>query len=122
MTLPGLDVTTEARAAGCAAAARVAVTGGVLAFADHADGAKRERLIGALVKLLLEAPGYDRQPLGPGQTAVTTNRGQRFVVVESETPHGEPGIALVTGWERILANGDLELEVREKIERRELLQ
>ncbi len=121
MKLPALDVTKQARAAGCAAA-RVAATSGVLAYADHADGGRRERLLGALVRLILEAPGYDRQRLGPGQTSVTTSRGARFVELEGETQQGDPGIAIATWWEWVFASGEIELDVLEEIERKELLQ
>jgi hypothetical protein len=43
-------------------------------------------------------------------------------VVETKTSRGEPGIAVVTGWEWILASGELEFDVLERVERRELLQ
>jgi hypothetical protein len=104
--------TAEARAAGYQSGP-VAASAGVLAKVDHPDEATRQERLGRMALAVLSAP---RRPLPDGNESVQLPLGSRFVVVRFTTD-GEPGVAIVSGWEWALAQaaGGLELSVFEPV-------
>lgn len=102
----GVDVTEAYRAFGGTLPGAIVATGGVLAFADSTDPEKRRRMLGSLLRLVLEAPGYFRAE-HDGAVVVTTDRGQRFATWYGGDPEGDAVIAVASGWEWALAGGGI---------------
>jgi hypothetical protein len=115
-TLLARDVTKEI--GDLAAGQRVGISAGVAALCEHADEARRERAMIALVKKILLDPTLERHSL-PETTGVRLVRGggrSFFLLDGMELPDGKRPLAIVTLSEIELAGGfDIALDVRERV-------
>lgn len=120
-----LDATSNARNVGCKFGSgmdRVVVSAGVLSIVDHPDREKADRMLGMLLRIVLEGPKTKRERIAEGieKVHVLTSRSgveivanKRFVVVEIEAT-----LLVMTLWEFELNYtavdvGELEIQVLE---------
>lgn len=111
MIVRAVDVTDEARAAGCKTPGRISSSGGTLGAVDRGDAPRSVRTAAALAARLLQDPALPRLQLTENATMVRLPDGQRFVLVESATDTGEASVSVLTAWEWGLAGSRFAVEV-----------